>query len=85
MNSKKIIISVLFFGTLFSFSQSVTGVYKINDLMNRLKNKDTSYIVNFWATWCKPCVEELSGYDTLNSKNKNKRIKVDLFKKFVLN
>ena len=23
------------------------------------KNNDTIYVVNFWATWCKPCIEEL--------------------------
>ena len=24
---------------------------------------DTTYVVNFWATWCKPCLEELPGFE----------------------
>ncbi len=27
---------------------------------------DTVYVVNFWATWCKPCVEELPAFEALN-------------------
>jgi len=23
------------------------------------KGKDTVYVINFWSTWCKPCLEEL--------------------------
>jgi thiol-disulfide isomerase/thioredoxin len=25
------------------------------------KRNDTTYVVNFWATWCKPCVKEMPG------------------------
>lgn len=25
------------------------------------------YVVNFWATWCRPCIEELPGFMTVNS------------------
>lgn len=50
------IFSVLLCGLL---KAQTPAVYKLNDLLNRLKRSDTVYVVNFWATWCKPCVEEL--------------------------
>jgi len=28
---------------------------------------DTTYIVNFWATWCGPCVKELPYFEELHS------------------
>lgn len=42
-----------------------------------LKN-DTTYIVNFWATWCTPCVKELPYLETINSEYANKKVKVIL-------
>ncbi len=73
----KLIISALFIYGI-SFAQQVTAVYKINDLVKRISNKDTAYVINFWATWCKPCVEELPNFDSLNTDFKNKKNKVIL-------
>lgn len=36
------------------------------DLEHRFaEGRDTVYVVNFWATWCKPCIEELPAFDRL--------------------
>ncbi|AWH85435.1 hypothetical protein HYN59_10040 [Flavobacterium album] len=40
------------------------------------KKNDTTYVVNFWATWCVPCVEELPHFEQLNEKYKKDKIKV---------
>ncbi len=31
------------------------------------KNDDVLYVVNFWATWCLPCVAELPGFMEVNA------------------
>lgn len=48
----------------------------ISDLQQRVKNPDTLYIVNFWATWCGPCVGELPYFDKLQRVYKDKPLKV---------
>jgi thiol-disulfide isomerase/thioredoxin len=41
-------------------------IEKINHLERLLQNKsDTTFVINFWATWCKPCVEELPVFDSV--------------------
>ena len=35
------------------------------------KNDDKLYVVNFWATWCKPCVMELPEFMEVNKLHQN--------------
>ncbi len=69
------LISTLLFLSIAN-AQQVNGVYKINDLLKRINKPDTLYVINFWATWCKPCVEELASFDSLFISTKNKPVKV---------
>ncbi|MEO8253985.1 MAG: TlpA disulfide reductase family protein [Flavobacterium sp.] len=39
-----------------------------------LSDKNTIYVVNFWATWCAPCVKELPHFEQLNSENKKVKV-----------
>jgi thiol-disulfide isomerase/thioredoxin len=73
--SRVLVVFALLVSTL-SFSQKVT-VYKIDNLLKRIhNNSDTLYIVNFWATWCKPCVAELPDFEKINTEYKTQKVKV---------
>ena len=56
-----------------------TPVYNY-DQLSAFINKDdgTTYVINFWATWCKPCVEELPYFEQLNDSYKDDDVKVIL-------
>lgn len=74
---RTILLSLLISFNCFS-AQNFSGVYKIDQLLKRIDNKDTTYILNFWATWCKPCVQELPAFDSLATESKGTRVKVIL-------
>ena len=39
---------------------------------------DNIYVINFWATWCKPCVKELPYFEELYENYKDKNVEVIL-------
>ncbi|MCF8716083.1 redoxin domain-containing protein [Joostella atrarenae] len=43
-----------------------------------LANEDKTYIVNFWATWCKPCVKELPYFEKIHNIYKEQDVEVIL-------
>jgi len=54
-------------------------VLSYNELEPYLNKKnDTTYIINFWATWCKPCIKELPYFEDLRETYSNEKVKVIL-------
>jgi thiol-disulfide isomerase/thioredoxin len=39
-------------------------------------NDDKIHVVNFWATWCAPCVKELPYFEDINKNYKSKGVEV---------
>ena len=69
----------LIFGLLLAaptFAQNVV-VIRFPELQKRLaRPTDTTYVVNFWATWCGPCVKELPNFEQLRAANAGNKVKV---------
>ncbi|MFT6065698.1 MAG: thiol-disulfide isomerase/thioredoxin [Polaribacter sp.] len=54
--------------TVGDFQQvNLVKMYTYEELKPLLERKDDkTYIVNFWATWCAPCVKELPYFEKIN-------------------
>ncbi len=51
--------------------------YNFEELSTLLtKDNDTAYVVNFWATWCRPCIKELPAFEKLNADYSENKVKV---------
>ena len=56
-------------------AQEITTFKKYDELEKYLEeNKSQPLVVNFWATWCAPCIKELPYFEQLH--NQNKAVKV---------
>lgn len=42
------------------------------------QENDTTYIINFWATWCAPCIKELPYFEQVNEERKDENVAVIL-------
>ena len=79
MKSKFFSLVFLLF-SIYSFGQ-IPGikVIQFDEIQKLLSTKsDSVYVLNFWATWCKPCVEELPHFEKITRDYKGQKVKVIL-------
>lgn len=76
VNFKYVLLSIGLVTATPGFAQQVE-VIKFPELQQRLaRQTDTTYVVNFWATWCAPCVKELPGFEQVRAANATKKVKM---------
>uniref|UniRef100_UPI00260C894D TlpA disulfide reductase family protein n=1 Tax=uncultured Winogradskyella sp. TaxID=395353 RepID=UPI00260C894D len=61
-----------------SISEAITlEVYDYNGLKPLINKKDDKvHVVNFWATWCAPCVKELPYFEAIKEDYKDDNVEV---------
>lgn len=70
-------IQFVVLGVILSVAASAQTInqIKLKDLQKLLNTKsDRVQVINFWATWCAPCVKEIPLFEKLRSDNSNVEI-----------
>lgn len=68
-----VLLSFIFF---IGYTQEFK-VYNFEEFKEYLYQKDNNtYVINFGATWCKPCVAEVPAFNSLNEKYKASDVKI---------
>lgn len=76
---KKIFVTLLLILSVFSVQAQSFKKIKLADLEKIVSPKDDiTYVINFWATWCRPCVKELPYFERIHKKYRNQKVKVIL-------
>mgnify|MGYP001414232841 FL=1 len=77
---KPLLIVLLF--VIFSCSKNTNNSIEVVDFDSFYSKIDLStdktYVINFWATWCSPCVKELPYFESVNREYSEKNVKVIL-------
>ena len=70
---------LLFLITILTFSLTTHAqipAYSAEEIIHHTSSKDTLYIINFWASWCGPCIAELSAFNDLKARYADAPVKV---------
>jgi thiol-disulfide isomerase/thioredoxin len=66
---------IIFFAAISFFATAQPKVVKLAELEKLIKTKSEKIqVINFWATWCGPCVKEMPLFEKLGQERSDIRI-----------
>lgn len=71
------LLIVLLFITRSGFSQQIPAV-KMDDVVKIIDTSNVPLVINFWATWCQPCIHEIPWFEKQVELYKNKKVRLIL-------
>ena len=76
---KKLLVAVLFLAATYTANSQQLAKWKITDVEKYMaaKNGDV-LVINFWATFCKPCVAEIPSFIKIVNNYKSSQVKLML-------
>jgi thiol-disulfide isomerase/thioredoxin len=72
---RSFVFGIFLLVTSFCFSQEIKKI-KITDLEKTIKESKTPLIVNFWATFCVPCIEEIPYFQKIVKSHAKDNVKL---------
>ena len=71
----RLIALFLFFLSFSAKAQDLITFQNFDELNTYIQNNsDKPLVINFWATWCAPCVNELPYFQKLHQENSNVKV-----------
>jgi len=74
--TQNFILFLLFTVATFSAKSQNISSWKINDIVRYIDKSDSVLVISFWATFCKPCIEEIPYLENISQKYKDQKVKV---------
>lgn len=74
---RNIFLVVFLFIGVTGFSQKIPSV-KIEELTRIIDSSQQPLVINFWATWCAPCIEEIPWFEKQVKLYQDKGVKLIL-------
>ena len=71
-----LVVGLLFSSSSLSMPQTLRVLNFQEFEPHLLQKTDTTYVINFWASWCVPCMEEMPAFQKLHENHKNKKLKL---------